>query len=300
MRYLLSVFVFLFSIGVFGQEDTPINVVAPSDGSVSDDTPFMIVENMPALSQCKTMSGDERHQCTQIEIIKYVSKNCQYPPSVRSAGVQGTVFVYFVVGKDGFVKNAKVLRSVDPLLDYEAKRVVESLPRFSPGSQRGKNVSVQYTIPVKFSIRENTDKLGQEETDCYKNLNDLIKISDMPLYDIYEDGGSTTYEMNDNQANKVAQVDSILNVVYTEVHDIFDCLIKDGFCNEHQEAKSQLILSQRAWIKLRDAECLIARANACGGSIGNQYYLSEKMTLTKKRTQFLLGMIRTLNNLGEP
>jgi uncharacterized protein YecT (DUF1311 family) len=134
---------------------------------------------------------------------------------------------------------------------------------------------------------------GQEEEDCYKNLNDLIKLADMPLYDIYEDGGYTTYEMNENQGNKAALVDSILNVVYTEVHAIFDCLIEDGSCNEHQEAKSQLILSQRAWIKLRDAECLIARATACGGSIRNLYYSSEKMTLTKERTQFLLGMIRT-------
>ena len=63
------------------------------------------------------------------------------------------MFVYFVVGRDGNVKNVKVLREVDSRLDKEAKRVVESLPRFEPGQQRGKSVSVQYTIPVKFIIR---------------------------------------------------------------------------------------------------------------------------------------------------
>jgi TonB family protein len=121
---------------------------------VGDDTPFMIVENMPAYGDCKSMRGeDERHQCTQIEIIKYVSKNIKYPPIAKDAGVQGTVFVYFVVGRDGKVKDVKVLREVDPRLDKEAKRVVESLPRFEPGQQRGKNVSVQYTIPVRFTIR---------------------------------------------------------------------------------------------------------------------------------------------------
>jgi protein TonB len=133
-------------------EDTEIEIIEEDD-DVADDTPFMIVENMPALAQCKTMRGDERHQCTQMEIIKYVSKNTKYPPIAKDAGIQGTVFVYFVVGKDGKVKDVKVLREVDSRLDKEAKRVVESLPRFDPGSQRGKNVSVQYTIPVKFIIR---------------------------------------------------------------------------------------------------------------------------------------------------
>ena len=133
-------------------EDTEIEIIEEDD-DVDDDTPFMIVENMPALAQCKTMRGDERHQCTQMEIIKYVSKNTKYPPIAKDAGIQGTVFVYFVVGKDGKVKDVKVLREVDSRLDKEAKRVVESLPRFEPGSQRGKNVSVQYTIPVKFILR---------------------------------------------------------------------------------------------------------------------------------------------------
>ena len=133
-------------------EDTEIEIIEEDD-DVDDDTPFMIVENMPALAQCKTMRGDERNQCAQMEIIKYVSKNTKYPPIAKDAGIQGTVFVYFVVGKDGKVKDVKVLREVDSRLDKEAKRVVESLPRFDPGSQRGKNVSVQYTIPVKFIIR---------------------------------------------------------------------------------------------------------------------------------------------------
>ena len=133
-------------------EDTEIEIIEDDD-DVDDDTPFMIVENMPALGQCKTMRGDERHQCTQMEIIKYVSKNTKYPPIAKDAGIQGTVFVYFVVGRDGNVKNVKVLREVDSRLDKEAKRVVESLPRFEPGQQRGKSVSVQYTIPVKFIIR---------------------------------------------------------------------------------------------------------------------------------------------------
>ena len=132
-------------------EDTEIEFIDYEEEE--EDVPFMIVENMPAMGDCKKLRGDERHQCTQLEIIKYVSKNTKYPPIAKDAGTQGTVFVYFVVGKDGKVKDVRVLREVDSRLDAEAIRVVESLPTFEPGEQRGKAVSVQYTIPVKFIIR---------------------------------------------------------------------------------------------------------------------------------------------------
>ncbi|MFM1932195.1 MAG: hypothetical protein RL226_1498 [Bacteroidota bacterium] len=134
-------------------EDTEIETIEIEEEVVEDDTPFMVVEHMPALPACKDLRGDDRHQCTQLEIIKYVTQNTKYPPIAKDAGIQGTVFVYFVVDKNGAVKDAKVLREVDPRLDKEALRVIESLPKFEPGTQRGKPVSVQYTIPVKFIIK---------------------------------------------------------------------------------------------------------------------------------------------------
>ena len=118
-----------------------------------EDIPFMIVEDMPRFGPCISKTGPERDQCTQLEIIKYVTGNTKYPPIAKDAGIQGTVFVYFVVGKDGKVREGRVLRPVDPRLDAEALRVVTSLPDFEPGRQQGKPVSVQFTIPVKFVIR---------------------------------------------------------------------------------------------------------------------------------------------------
>jgi protein TonB len=133
-------------------EDTEVEIVEEDD-DLGDDTPFMIVENMPALGPCKSMLGYERTQCTNNEIIRYVSENTKYPSIAKDAGIQGKVYIYFVVGRDGYVKDVKILREVHPDLDMEAERVIESLPRFEPGQQRGKNVSVQYTIPVSFIIR---------------------------------------------------------------------------------------------------------------------------------------------------
>ena len=135
-------------------EETEIEVFEEEEEEeVEEDVPFMVVENMPALGDCKNLRDEERNQCTQLEIIRYVSENTEYPPIAKDAGIQGTVYVFFVVGKDGKVKDAKVLREVDPRLDKEALRVVKSLPAFEPGQQRGKPVSVQYTIPVRFTIR---------------------------------------------------------------------------------------------------------------------------------------------------
>lgn len=134
-------------------EDTEIETVDYEEEEVVDDTPFMVVEHMPALGACKDLRGDERNQCTNTEIVKYIASNTKYPPIAKDAGIQGTVYVYFVVDRTGKVKDARVLREVDQRLDKEALRVVKSLPDFEPGEQRGKAVPVQYTIPVKFTIR---------------------------------------------------------------------------------------------------------------------------------------------------
>lgn len=136
-----------------------IELVVPEIPSLNEnDTPFMIVEEMPALGDCKKLRGDERHQCTQMEIIKFISQNAVFPSAAIDANVQGTVFIYFVVDKKGLVRDAKVMREVHPILDAEALRVIRSLPAFEPGKQRGEPVSVQYTIPVKFNIRKKDSK----------------------------------------------------------------------------------------------------------------------------------------------
>ena len=131
-----------------------INDDVDEDEGNLHDFPYLNAELMPGFGPCKDeLDNQKRHQCTQMEIIKYVSENTKYPPIAKDAGIQGTVYVYFVVGKDGYVRDVKILREIYPCLDKEAKRVVESLPRFEAGRNwEDVNVSVQYTIPVKFII----------------------------------------------------------------------------------------------------------------------------------------------------
>ena len=87
-------------------------------------------------------------------MLKYLADNIKYPASAIKAKKQGRVIVGFIVQKDGSITHAKIVRSIDPELDAEALRVVKGMPKWTPGTQLGKPVSVKYTLPVKFSLQK--------------------------------------------------------------------------------------------------------------------------------------------------
>ena len=89
-----------------------------------------------------------------ILMLKYLADNIKYPASAVKAKKQGRVIVGFIVQKDGSITHAKIVRSIDPELDAEALRVVKGMPKWTPGTQLGKPVSVKYTLPVKFSLQK--------------------------------------------------------------------------------------------------------------------------------------------------
>jgi protein TonB len=103
---------------------------------------FFIVEDMPSF-QGKGQDG----------FREYIAKNLRYPEIAAENGISGRVFVRFVVEPNGSVSNVEVVRSVDPALDAEAVRVVESSPKWAPGKQRGKPVRVSFTFPINFVLQ---------------------------------------------------------------------------------------------------------------------------------------------------
>ena len=86
-------------------------------------------------------------------LMEYLSKNVKYPVVAQENGVQGRVVVSFVVERDGSITDVKVVRSVDPSLDREATRVVQSMPKWIPGKQNGSAVRVKYFVPVVFRLQ---------------------------------------------------------------------------------------------------------------------------------------------------
>lgn len=102
---------------------------------------FFIVEDMPEFP-----GGDNA-------LRAYIANSIKYPVIAQENGVQGKVYVTFVVSRDGSVTNATIARGVDASLDKEALRVVTSLPKWKPGKQRGKPVNVSYTVPINFKLQ---------------------------------------------------------------------------------------------------------------------------------------------------
>ena len=87
------------------------------------------------------------------KLFEYLGNNLKYPASEKNAGIQGTVYLQFVVGKKGEIKDVKILRGVSKLIDKEALRVLKAMPRWKPGKQSGRTVSVIYNLPIKFKIK---------------------------------------------------------------------------------------------------------------------------------------------------
>lgn len=85
-------------------------------------------------------------------MFEYLSKNLRYPEDAINAGIQGIVYVSFVVTVTGKVTEAKILRGIHESCDAEALRVVQEMPYWIPGSQRGKKVNVQFNLPVRFIL----------------------------------------------------------------------------------------------------------------------------------------------------
>ena len=120
------------------EEYVPVEV---EEEEVVEQEIFQIVEEMPAFP------GGEA------KLMEYVTKNIKYPQIARETGIQGRVFVGFVVEPDGSVSNVKVLRGIGGGCDEEAMRVVKSMPKWKPGKQRGKAVRVSYMLPVNFKLQ---------------------------------------------------------------------------------------------------------------------------------------------------
>lgn len=109
-------------------------------GEEAEEAPYTVVEQMPEFP------GGES------ALMKYLSTSIKYPRIATENGVQGKVFVQFVVDKNGSISNVKVVRGVDSALDAEALRVVKSMPKWIPGKQNGETVRVSYTIPINFVL----------------------------------------------------------------------------------------------------------------------------------------------------
>ncbi|OFY93030.1 MAG: hypothetical protein A3K10_14660 [Bacteroidetes bacterium RIFCSPLOWO2_12_FULL_31_6] len=108
---------------------------------VVEEEVFTIVESMPEFPGGTT------------KMMEYLRDNVKYPPAAKANGITGKVFVNFTIGKNGEIRDIKIIRGVHDLLDKEAIRVVKEMPAWKAGKQRGKPVSVSFNLPINFILK---------------------------------------------------------------------------------------------------------------------------------------------------
>jgi TonB family protein len=144
---VLPLFVLLVTANsVYAQKNEPAKTTtSPQDTTKKigqTNEIFVVVEKQPEFP-----GGQEA-------LMKYISENIHYPIEAQKKGIQGTVICNFIVRKDGSITDAEVVRGVDPLLDEEAIRLINSMPKWQPGTQRGKVVDVRFTLPIIFRLQK--------------------------------------------------------------------------------------------------------------------------------------------------
>ncbi len=113
--------------------------------------PFAVIEDVPIFPGCEKGTKDQQRACFQRKVQEHVVKNFKYPPIAVEMGIQGKVYVQFIIDEKGYITNIKT-RGPDKLLEKEAQRIIASLPQMMPGKQRGRAVKVPYSIPVSFKL----------------------------------------------------------------------------------------------------------------------------------------------------
>ncbi len=116
------------------------------------DVPFAVIEDVPVYPGCERVAKSKRRECFQERINQHIKKNFRYPEIAQEMGIQGRVYVSFVISTDGSIINVRS-RGPDKNLESEAERIIGRLPRMIPGKQRGRAVRVPFSIPITFRLQ---------------------------------------------------------------------------------------------------------------------------------------------------
>ncbi|MBO0331419.1 MULTISPECIES: energy transducer TonB [Flavobacteriaceae] len=134
------------------QEEEVIEIEEVEVEEVEEDisVPFAVIEDVPVFPGCEGAS--DKKACFQEMMQKHIRKNFRYPEIAQEMGVQGRVSVIFVIQKDGSIGNIR-MRGPDKNLEAEAMRIIQKLPKMTPGKQRGRPVKVPFSIPITFKLQ---------------------------------------------------------------------------------------------------------------------------------------------------
>ena len=133
-------------------EEMIIEDIVVEDDFEDIDVPFAVIEYVPIFPGCERVAKSERRTCFQDQMNKHIRKNFRYPDIAQEMGIQGRVYVNFIISKDGSITNIR-MRGPDKNLENEAARIIGRLPKMTPGKQRGRAVRVPFSIPITFRLQ---------------------------------------------------------------------------------------------------------------------------------------------------
>ena len=133
-------------------EEEIVEIVEVEEEEVDIDVPFAVIEDVPIFPGCERVKKSERRNCFQEKMNKHIRKNFRYPEIAQEMGIQGRVYVNFIISKDGSITNIR-MRGPDKNLEGEAQRIISKLPKMTPGKQRGRPVRVPFSIPITFRLQ---------------------------------------------------------------------------------------------------------------------------------------------------
>ena len=133
-------------------EEEIIEVVEVIEEYEDIDVPFAVIEDVPIFPGCERVNKSERRNCFQDQMNRHIKRNFRYPEIAQEMGIQGRVYVNFIISKNGSITNIR-MRGPDKNLEKEAERIIAKLPRMTPGKQRGRPVRVPFSIPITFRLR---------------------------------------------------------------------------------------------------------------------------------------------------
>jgi len=133
-------------------EEEIVEIVEVEEEELDIDVPFAVIEDVPIFPGCERVKKAERRNCFQEKMNKHIRKNFRYPEIAQEMGIQGRVYVNFIIAKDGKITNIR-MRGPDKNLEKEAQRIIAKLPSMTPGKQRGRPVRVPFSIPITFRLQ---------------------------------------------------------------------------------------------------------------------------------------------------
>ncbi len=149
MKKLIFFFLFL-SISVFGQNDSIAQTVEKNIEKIEEVT-FKALDEVPIFPGCEGSSNSDLVNCFSQKVTQHIINNFYYPDEAIDEGIQGRVWVKFVINSEGFVADIKTGNAAKILQD-EARRIIQKLPRVTPGKVDGKPVNTVFSIPVTFQL----------------------------------------------------------------------------------------------------------------------------------------------------